>query len=106
MPSFCYSVRVVVHTIGHSTRTLPEFVTLLRAHGITAVADVRRHPGSGRHPHFAREALAAGLAREALGYVWLAGLGGRRHGRPDSPHVAWRSASFRAYADHMETTEF
>jgi uncharacterized protein (DUF488 family) len=97
---------VVVHTVGHSTRSLADFVALLRAHAIEAVADVRRHPGSGRHPHFAREALAAGLERERIGYLWLPGLGGRRRGRPDSPHVAWRSASFRAYADHMETPEF
>src|SRR5262245_24641073 len=81
-------------------------MTLLRAHGIGGIADVRRYPGSRRHPHFAREALADSLAAAGLRYDWLPALGGRRTPRPDSPHVAWREASFRAYADHMETAEF
>jgi uncharacterized protein (DUF488 family) len=97
---------VVVHTIGHSTRTLDDFLALLRAHGIDAIADVRRHPGSRRHPHFARDALAASLADEGLGYRWMPELGGRRRARPDSPHRAWREESFRAYADHMDEVEF
>jgi len=97
---------VVVHTIGHSTRTLDDFLALLDAHGIEAIADVRRHPGSRRHPHFAREALAASLAARGLGYDWMPELGGRRRARPDSPHRAWREDSFRAYADHMDEREF
>jgi len=97
---------VVVHTLGHSTRSLADFCALLRTHGITAIADVRRFPASRRHPHFAREAIAPALADVDVGYVWLPGLGGRRTARPGSPHHAWRSDAFRGYADHMETPEF
>jgi len=97
---------VLVYTVGHSTLALTEFLDLLAAHGIRAVADVRRFPASRRQPHFAREPLAQELARAGIAYAWLPGLGGRRRGRPGSPHVAWRSAGFRAYADHMETPEF
>jgi len=97
---------VIVYTIGHSTLPLDDFLARLTAHGIQAIADVRRFPASRRHPHFARAALAAALAARGVGYAWLPALGGRRRGAPHSPHVAWRSASFRAYADHMETPEF
>ena len=97
---------MVVHTIGHSTRTLDELVALLRAHGIDAIADVRRHPGSRRHPHFARDALASSLPDIGVHYTWMPELGGRRRARPDSPHHAWREESFRAYADHMDEPEF
>ena len=82
------------------------FLELLAAHGIGAIADVRRYPASRRHPHFAREALAAALRAGGHTYLWLEDLGGRRSARADSPHVAWRNAAFRAYADHMETPEF
>ena len=97
---------MVVYTLGHSTLPLEDFLALLRAHGIAAIADVRRFPASRRHPHFSREALAAALARAGVAYTWLHGLGGRRAGQAGSPHVAWRNPSFRAYADHMETAEF
>jgi uncharacterized protein (DUF488 family) len=97
---------VIVYTAGHSTLALDAFLGLLRHRGIAGVADVRRYPASRRHPHFAREALGDSLAGAGIAYVWLPGLGGRRHGRPDSPHVAWTNPSFRAYADHMVTPEF
>ncbi|HJQ85062.1 MAG TPA: DUF488 domain-containing protein [Candidatus Binatia bacterium] len=106
MPGFCYSFAVIVHTIGHSTLALPDFLAVLAAHDVRTIADVRRYPASRRHPHFAREALAAALADAGRGYVWLPGLGGRRRSRPDSIHVGWRSDAFRAYADHMDTPEF
>jgi len=106
MRVFCYTSRVVVHTLGHSTRSREEFLELVRVHAIGAIADVRRFPASRRHPHFARPALAEALDLAGVSYVWLPGLGGRRHGRADSPHVGWRNPSFRAYADHMETPEF
>ena len=106
MPGFCYSSRVLVHTLGHSTRSAADFVALCRTHGIEVVADVRSFPASRRHPHFAREALTDALAEAGVAYRWLPGLGGRRRGRPDSPHVGWRTPGFRAYADHMETAEF
>lgn len=96
----------VIYTIGHSTRPWPEFLGLLSAHGIAHVVDVRRYPGSRRHPQFSREALAASLADAGIGYEHAADLGGRRVARPDSFNTAWRSASFRGYADYMETPEF
>jgi uncharacterized protein (DUF488 family) len=106
MQEFCYTSRVVVHTLGHSTRSFEELVALLDRHSIGTVADVRRFPASRRHPHFTRGALGDALASAGIYYVWLEGLGGRRRGSPDSRHVAWRNSSFRAYADHMETPEF
>jgi uncharacterized protein (DUF488 family) len=101
-----HSTVVIVHTAGHSTHALADFIALLEAHAIRAVADVRRFPASRRHPHFAREALARSLAEHGIGYEWLPDLGGRRPVRPDSPHTAWRLPAFRGYADHMETREF
>ena len=95
-----------VYTVGHSTRALAELLDLLSRHGIAGVADVRRFPASRRHPHFAREALARALDERGICYDWLPELGGRRSSRPDSPHVAWRTAGFRGYADHMESAEF
>ena len=97
---------MVVHTLGHSTLALDDFLALLAAHALDTVADVRRFPASRRHPHFAREPLAASLAARGIAYSWLPALGGRRDARPDSPHVAWRNAAFRGYADHMDGSEF
>lgn len=97
---------MVVHTLGHSTLALDDFLGLLEAHGLDAIADVRRYPASRRHPHFAREPLAGSLAAHGVAYAWLPALGGRRAARPDSPHVAWRNTQFRGYADHMDSTEF
>ncbi|MBA3344469.1 MAG: DUF488 domain-containing protein [Gemmatimonadales bacterium] len=95
-----------VWTIGHSTRTLEQFLGLLNAHDIEAVADVRRYPGSRRWPHFARENLAAALTACGLCHVWLPELGGRRKPSPDSPNTAWRNAAFRGYADYMASEPF
>ena len=97
---------MVVHTLGHSTLALEDLLGLLEVHHLDAIADVRRYPASRRHPHFAREPLAASLAARAVAYAWLPALGGRRAARPDSPHVAWRNSQFRGYADHMDTAEF
>jgi uncharacterized protein (DUF488 family) len=93
-------------TVGHSTLPLEALLDVLQSAGIVQIADVRRFPGSRRHPQFGREALEAGLARHQIGYLWFPELGGRRTGRGDSPHTALRNAAFRAYADHMETDEF
>ena len=93
-------------TIGHSTRSAAEFVSLLKAHGVTGVADVRAFPRSRRHPHFSREALATLLASLDIAYEHFPGLGGMRKPRPDSPNSGWRHPSFRAYADHMASPEF
>jgi len=95
-----------VWTIGHSTLGLDAFLDLLRAQAIEAVVDVRRFPGSRRHPHFAREALCASLAEAGIAYHWLPDLGGRRSARKDSHNDGWRNASFRGYADYMETPVF
>jgi uncharacterized protein (DUF488 family) len=96
-----------IYTIGHGNRPLDEFVTLLKLHEVSCLVDVRAFPGSRRHPHFGREALEASLAAAGVRYVWEGkALGGRRRARPDSPHVAMRNESFRAYADHMESGEF
>jgi uncharacterized protein (DUF488 family) len=95
-----------VWTIGHSTRPLEEFLELLTANRIEAVADVRRYPGSRRWPHFAREPLTVALERRGFLYVWFPELGGRRTPRADSPNTGWRSAAFRGYADYMATEPF
>ena len=96
----------MIYTIGHSTRELGEFLDLLAVHRVTQVVDVRRYPASRRHPHFARDALAAALAAVGVAYHHEPELGGRRTARRDSTNTAWRSASFRGYADYMETSGF
>lgn len=93
-------------TVGHGTLDAEAFRRLLLDAGVALVVDVRRHPGSRRHPHVARDALRASLAEAGIDYRWEPALGGRRRGVPGSPHVALRDAAFRAYADHMETREF
>ncbi len=93
-------------TIGHSTRSLDEFLAMLHAHEIKTLADVRRFPGSRKYPQFNRDALARSLADARIDYEPMPELGGKRHPRPDSHNDAWRNESFRAYADHMETPEF
>ncbi|MEO8779680.1 MAG: DUF488 domain-containing protein [Rhodanobacter sp.] len=95
-----------IWTIGHSTRTLEEFVALLWASQIEAIADIRSFPGSRRYPHFAREALTESLPAHGIAYQWIPKLGGRRRVQKDSPNTAWRNASFRAYADYLATAEF
>jgi uncharacterized protein (DUF488 family) len=95
-----------IYTIGHSTRPLDDFVALLRREGIGHLADVRAHPGSRRYPHFGRDSLALSLPELGIGYSHHPELGGRRRGLPDSPNGAWRNASFRAYADYMQSEEF
>jgi uncharacterized protein (DUF488 family) len=96
----------MIYTIGHSTRSLDEFLALLREHAVARVADIRRYPGSRRYPHFSRESLEVTLPGAAIEYVHMPELGGRRKARPDSPNAAWRKEQFRAYADHMATPEF
>jgi uncharacterized protein (DUF488 family) len=95
-----------VFTIGHSTRSIGELLSLLAGHGIEVLLDVRRFPGSRRYPQFSRDALSGALAEAGVEYMHEPRLGGRRAPRPDSPHTAWRVEAFRGYADHMETPEF
>ena len=93
-------------TVGHSTHSLEVFAALVRAHGVSAVADVRKIPKSRRHPHFNVETLPRSLEAAGLAYAHLGGLGGLRRERPDSINRAWKNPSFRAYADYMQTDEF
>jgi len=93
-------------TIGHSTRTLDDFLGLLVRHEITALVDVRRFAASRKYPHFNHDALDTSLARAGIEYVPMPDLGGRRRPRPDSRNTVWRNTSFRGYADYMETPEF
>ena len=93
-------------TIGHSTRSSEEFFALLTEHEISRLVDVRRYPGSQRYPHFHSDALAKSLTGAGLGYQHLPALGGRRTARSDSPNDGWKNASFRGYADYMQTGEF
>jgi uncharacterized protein (DUF488 family) len=98
--------RPVIFTIGHSTRPIEVFVRLLKAHGVQRVIDVRTIPRSRHNPQFNRDRLSPALHRARVHYKHMAGLGGLRHARPDSVNTAWRNASFRGYADYMQTQEF
>jgi uncharacterized protein (DUF488 family) len=95
-----------VMTIGHSTHPLEEFVRLLKAHGATCVVDVRTVPRSRHNPQFDQASLPDSLKKAELGYVHLPGLGGLRHTKSDSPNMGWRNASFRGFADYMQTPQF
>jgi uncharacterized protein (DUF488 family) len=93
-------------TIGHSTRPFEELVALLRAHGVTRLVDIRTVPRSRANPQYDRATLPRALRARKIHYTHLASLGGLRRARPDSPNGAWRNASFRGYADYMQTPEF
>jgi uncharacterized protein (DUF488 family) len=97
---------VTVATIGHSTHPIEEFIRMLQAHGVGKLVDVRTIPQSRRNPQFNRDNLAASLHAVGIDYHHLPGLGGLRHPRKDSINTAWRNASFRGYADYMQTPEF
>ena len=95
-----------VLTIGHSTRSIESFIEMLRAYGVKRLVDVRTIPRSRTNPQFNRESLAQSLAEAGIGYTHVAELGGLRHARKDSRNTGWRNASFRGYADYMQTPEF
>ena len=95
-----------IWTIGHSTRPIEDFTGALEGHGIKLVADVRSLPGSRRYPQFNKETLTTSLSEHGIRYEHFPELGGRRKAKKDSPNIAWRNASFRGYADYMETEEF
>jgi Protein of unknown function, DUF488 len=97
---------LTVLTIGHSTRRWKAFLDLLRAHRVKRVIDVRSIPRSRHNPQFNRETLRKKLRSARIGYVHLRKLGGLCHARRDSPNMGWRNASFRGFADHMQTSEF
>lgn len=95
-----------VYTFGHSTRPLEEMIEILKAHGILALADVRRYAASRRYPHFNAQSLQESLPAAGIEYSHFVELGGRRTPANDSPNTAWRNASFRGYADFMQTAPF
>ena len=95
-----------VWTIGHSTRTIEEFIAVLRAHEIEALVDVRRFAGSRRLPQFNEGTLATSLDHAGIAYVWVPALGGRRKPDPESINTGWRHEAFRGYADHVASEEF
>ena len=95
-----------VLTIGHSTRSIESFIEILRARGVKRVIDVRTIPRSRTNPQFNSDSLAKALGEAGIGYTHIAALGGLRHARKDSLNTGWRNASFRGYADYMQTPEF
>lgn len=96
-----------IFTIGHSNHPLDRFLSLLARHEVGALVDIRRFPGSRKHPHFNRDNLAAALPKSGVEYRWLEALGGRRHKqRDESPNLGMENKSFRNYADYMLTGEF
>lgn len=100
------TIPATVFTLGHSTHTLEEFIRILRKYGIECLGDVRTVPRSACNPQFNRETLPAALAADSIAYVHLPELGGFRHALPDSPNTGWRNASFRGFADYMQTDGF
>jgi len=96
----------LVLTIGHSDRPIEQFLGLLTANEVACVLDIRTVPRSRHNPQFNRDALPESLSAAGIGYRHIAGLGGLRRTRPDSPNTGWRNASFRGYADYMQTDEF
>ena len=98
--------RARVLAVGHSTRPAAELVELLLAAGVVTLADVRTIPRSRANPQVEGPALARTVAAAGIRYAHLPALGGLRHARKGSPNGAWRNASFRGYADHMQTPEF
>lgn len=94
-------------TIGHSTRSLEDLISALKAHHIQTLVDIRAFPASRRLPQFNRESLEQSLPAAGIQYVWMKSLGGyRKKILEDSPHIALRNQSFRNYADYTLTAEF
>ena len=98
--------KLIVMTVGHSTRTSKELIQLLKAHQVQRLVDVRTVPRSRHNPQFNRSALSPALHSSRLHYTYFPGLGGFRHARRDSLNAGWHNASFRGFADYMQTTEF
>ena len=97
---------IIVLTVGHSTRPIAEFLDILKAHHVSQIVDVRAIPRSRTNPQFNREVLAESLAQAGVQYTHMPGLGGLRKAKADSTNNAWRNASFRGFADYMQTPEF
>jgi len=97
---------LLILTIGHSTRTLDDFIGILRAHGVERLVDIRTIPRSRHNPQFNQETLSERLKESGIDYVLLKQLGGLRHPKADSPNMGWRNSSFRGFADYMQTQAF
>jgi len=95
-----------IFTIGHSTRSTESFIGLLRDNGVEALVDVRTIPRSRHNPQYESDALKRNLRRSGIEYVWMKELGGLRRPRQDSENLGWRNASFRGFADYMQTEDF
>jgi uncharacterized protein (DUF488 family) len=95
-----------IYTVGHSTRSIEDYLELLGSFQITRLVDVRTIPRSRRNPQFNKDSLPASLNLRSICYTHMPGLGGLRKPRPDSANLAWRNSSFRGYADYMGTEEF
>lgn len=95
-----------IYTIGHSTRPIEEFIALLQQHAITQLVDIRTIPKSRHNPQYGQDELPQSLEAVGISYVYMKGLGGLRPAVKDSINDAWRNASFRNYADYMQTPEF
>jgi uncharacterized protein (DUF488 family) len=98
--------KLTILTIGHSNRTLDDFVELLKAHGVEFLVDIRTVPRSRRNPDFNVDALPISLNAVGIAHLHMSGLGGLRHARPDSPNKGWQNSGFQGYADYMQTVEF
>jgi uncharacterized protein (DUF488 family) len=97
---------MVIHTIGHSTHPIEEFIDILKTHNIRLPADIRTIPKSRHNPQYNSDALAAGLREHGIGYEHMPSIGGLRHAKKDSVNMAWENASFRGFADYMQTEGF
>ncbi|MGL5691649.1 MAG: DUF488 family protein, partial [Bacteroidales bacterium] len=95
-----------IWTIGHSTRTGEHFIEVLKNYNIQVLVDIRTLPGSDKFPQFNQDRLSESLSQNGIEYVYIPRLGGLRPSHKDSPNIAWRNKSFRAYADYMETDAF
>lgn len=95
-----------IYAIGHSTRSIEEFISLLKAHEIETVIDIRTIPQSRHCPQFNQEDLKKSLKESGIGYRHMKGLGGLRHASKDSINTGWINASFRGFADYMQTPAF
>jgi uncharacterized protein (DUF488 family) len=97
---------LTIFTIGHSARSIEDFIELLRSNRVTQLIDIRTIPKSRHNPQFNTDALAASLRAARIRYVHLKALGGLRHAKTDSINLGWRNAGFRGFADYMQTDEF
>jgi uncharacterized protein (DUF488 family) len=97
---------LTIYTIGHSTRPIDEFISLLNAYGIRQLVDIRTIPKSRHNPQFMQESLEKSLTAAGISYIYMKDLGGLRHSHKDSVNMGWRNRSFRSYADYMQTDAF